>query len=125
MELNKQVLQTFLREAHVRDFEMQEEPTSMHRLDYVQNPQDPNIFEFKLTFMFAHFGTQIDGVIEASILVQNPTDTPVDVMEDIKKDEDGYAIPLYSKASAVIAKLSEDRGSFPLIVPVDHWFSEE
>lgn len=125
VELNKQVVHMFLKEAHVRDFEdMSPEPTTMHRLDYVQSDQDPSLYEFKLTFMFGHFGTQVDGVIEAAILIQSEDGSEVDVIAEIKKEEGMFAIPLYAKASSIITKLSEDRGQFPIIVPIELWLEE-
>ncbi|WP_414051014.1 hypothetical protein [Macrococcus animalis] len=125
MELNKQVVHMFLREVHVRDFEdMSAESTTMHRLDYEQSEQDPNLYEFKLTFMFGHFGTQVDGVIEAAILIQSEDDSEVNVIEEIKKEEGMFAIPLFAKASAIITKLSEDRGQFPIIVPIELWLEQ-
>lgn len=125
MELNKQVVQMFLREVHVRDYDdMSVEPTTMQRLDYAQSEQDPNLFEFKLTFMFGHFGTQVDGTIEATILIQSEDGSEVDVISEIKKEEGMFAIPLYAKASSIITKLSEDRGQFPIIVPIELWLEE-
>lgn len=125
MELNKQVVHMFLREVHVRDFEdMSDEPTTMHRLDYVQSEQDEDLYEFKLTFMFGHFGTQVDGVIEAAILIQNEDGSPVDVISEINKEEAMFAIPLFAKASSIITKLSEDRGQFPIIVPIELWLEQ-
>ncbi|MCU7556184.1 hypothetical protein ROU88_07725 [Macrococcus capreoli] len=125
MELNKQVVHMFLREVHVRDFDgTSAEPTSMHRLDYQQSEQDPNLFEFKLTFMFGHFGTQVDGVLEAAILIQSEDGADVDILAEIKKEEALFAIPLFAKASSIITKLSEDRGQFPIIVPIELWLEQ-
>ncbi|UOB20948.1 hypothetical protein [Macrococcus armenti] len=119
MELNKQIVQTYVREAHVRDFESNsEEPTVMHRLDYTVS-DDPHVFEFKLTFMFGHFGTQVDGVIETTMLIHGEEST--DILADIKQNEAIYAIPLFAKASSIVTKLSEDRGQFPIIVPIELW----
>ncbi|MCE4955967.1 hypothetical protein [Macrococcoides caseolyticum] len=125
MELNKQVVHMFLKEVHVRDFEdTSVEPTSMHRLDYEQSEQDPNLYDFRLTFMFGHFGTQVDGVIEAAILIQSEDGAAVDILSEIKKEEAMFAIPLFAKASSIITKLSEDRGQFPIIVPIELWLEE-
>lgn len=124
MELNKQVVQMYLRELHVRDFEQTSpEMTKMHRLDIKQSEQDPDVFEFTLNFMFAHFGTQIDGVIEATIIAQ-AVDGEGDVLAELERDEMMYAVPLFSKASAIITKITEDRGMFPIIVPVEVWLEE-
>lgn len=123
MELNKQILQTFVREVHVRDFESHsDEPTVMHRIDYEMREDDPHIFEFKLTFMFGHFGTQVDGVIESTLLIQ--ADSEINMLEEIKENEALFAIPLYAKASALVTKLSEDRGQFPIIVPIEMWLDQ-
>lgn len=123
MELNKQILQTFVREAHVRDFESHsEEPTVMHRIDYEISQEDPHLFEFKLTFMFGHFGTQVDGVIESTLLIQ--ADSEIDILQEIKANEIMFALPLYAKASSLVTKLSEDRGQFPIIVPIEIWLEQ-
>ena len=123
MELNKEILQTFVREAHVRDFESHsDEPTVMHRIDYEMREDDPHIFEFKLTFMFGHFCTQVDGVIESTLLIQ--ADSEINILEEINANEALFAIPLYAKASALVTKLSEDRGQFPIIVPIEMWLDQ-
>lgn len=124
MELYKQVVNMHLKELHVRDFESNsEEITKMHRLDIQQHADDPDIFDFTLNFMFGHFGTQIDGVLEATIIIQSE-DPSVDVMKEVESDELMYAIPLFSKASAIITKITEDRAMFPIIVPVEIWLED-
>jgi len=124
MEINKQVVHMFVRELHVRDFEQTStEVTKMHRIDIEQNDKDPQVFEFTLNFMFAHFGTQVDGVIEATILA-NSDDDSVDVLAELRSDEKMYAVPLFSKASALIVKATEDRGMFPVILPVEVWLED-
>ncbi len=95
----------------------------MHRIDIEQNDKDPQVFEFTLNFMFAHFGTQVDGVIEATILA-NSDDDSVDVLAELRSDEKMYAVPLFSKASALIVKATEDRGMFPVILPVEVWLED-
>ncbi|KAA1042353.1 hypothetical protein [Macrococcus equipercicus] len=124
MELNKQVVHMFVRELHVRDFEQTSaDMTKMHRIDIEQHPNDPHVFEFTLNFMFAHFGTQVDGVIEATILASS-ADEDVDVLAELQSDEKMYAVPLFSKASALIVKMTEDRGMFPVILPVEVWLED-
>ncbi|TDL99038.1 hypothetical protein ERX27_00925 [Macrococcus brunensis] len=124
MELHKQVVHMHLKELHVRDFSQHSpEITKMHRIDIEQHPEDNDIFEFTLNFMFGHFGTQVDGVIQATIIVksEDPSD---DVLQELLSDEKMYAVPLFSKASAIITKITEDRGMFPVIVPVELWLEE-
>ncbi|GGB01182.1 hypothetical protein ERX37_08790 [Macrococcus hajekii] len=124
MDLQKQVVHMHLKELHVRDFEQTSaEITKMYRIDIEQHPQDNEVFEFTLNFMFGHFGTQVDGVIQSTIIAKsdNPDD---DVYQELLSDEKMYAVPLFSKASAIITKITEDRGMFPVIVPVEMWFED-
>lgn len=124
MDLHKQVVHMHLKELHVRDFEQSSaDITKIHRIDIEQHPQDPEVFEFTLNFMFGHFGTQVDGVIQATIIAksENPQ---ADVYQELLSDEKMYAVPLFSKASAIITKVTEDRGMFPVIVPVEMWLED-
>ena len=64
----------------------------------------------------------MDGVIESTLLIQ--ADSEINILEEINANEALFAIPLYAKASALVTKLSEDRGQFPIIVPIEMWLDQ-
>ena len=123
MPVQKQVVHMFLRSLNVRDVETQsEEITKMYRVDIKDTDSDNHLYEFSLMFMYSHFGTQVEGTIEATILAQS-TDN-INVLEELKSNANSYALPLFAKASQLIANITQERGAFPVIVPLDIWFQE-
>ncbi|WP_368863408.1 hypothetical protein [Staphylococcus hominis] len=73
-------------------------------------------------FKFKDINVSISGEVERTADFTNNENITYNVLSElIKEDWDVFAQPLFSKASKIVASLSEEIFIFPLIVPISEW----
>ncbi|ARM68098.1 hypothetical protein [Staphylococcus warneri] len=78
--------------------------------------------KMNFNFNFKDLYVSVDGEIERiADFTKNDNLTSNELSNLIKEEWDVLAQPLFSKASKVVASLSEEIFIFPLIVPISEW----
>lgn len=105
-------------------------------------PEEPVIFaknEIQLTgkmhldvytaFHFEDIGFEIEGTITRAIDIeiteQNTDEHIFDIEEFVENEKKELIVPLLSKASKLVADITDDAYMFPLFIPPTEWMEHE